>query len=310
MSHSHNHTHGHDHGHAHGAIAYDRIFRWGVGLNLVFVAVEAAVGLRLESLALLADAGHNLSDVLGLVLAWVAHYLGQKAPTPRYTYGWRRSSILAALLNSGLLLLAMGAIAWEAIQRLQSPSPIPGVILMVVAGIGIVINGLTAWLFMAGRHSDLNLRGAFLHMAADTLVSLGVVLTGLAITLTGWLWVDPVISLVIVVVVVVGTWDLLQRSLSLSLDGVPSHIEPRAVQQLLAELPGVAQVHDLHIWAMSTTEVALTAHLVMPAGHPGDRALAAIAHQLQHHFAIHHTTLQVETGDPAVACPLASHDQV
>jgi cobalt-zinc-cadmium efflux system protein len=286
------------------------VFAWGVGLNVAFVLLEAGVGLALNSLALLADAGHNLSDVMGLIMAWGAHYLSQRSPTPQYTYGWRRSSILAALVNSGLLLLAMGAIAWEALQRLQTPSPLSGWVLVGVAGAGIVINGLTALLFMAGRHEDLNLRGAFLHMVADALVSLGVVLTGVAIALTGWLWVDPVISLVIVVVVVTGTWDLLRRALRLSLDGVPRHIQPEMVRQFLQEWPGVSQVHDLHIWAMSTTEVALTAHLVMPQGHPGDRTLADIAHQLQHQFTIHHSTLQIETGDPTVACPLAVQGQV
>jgi cobalt-zinc-cadmium efflux system protein len=304
------HTHADHAHHAHAPTHYNRIFLVGIGLNVGFVLVEATVGLRLNSLGLLADAGHNLSDVLSLVLAWGAHTLGQRPPTARYTYGLRRSSILAAVVNGIILMGAMGAIAWEAFQRLQSPTEVPGLGLIVVAGIGIVINGFTAWLFMAGRDRDLNLQGAFLHMAADALISLGVVLAGIAILTTGWLWFDPVISLVIVAVVVVGTWHLLQGALNLALDAVPAHIQPQAVRLLLAKLPGVAQVHDLHIWAMSTTEVALTAHLVMPEGHPGDRFLSATSHQLQETFGIHHTTLQIELGDGHQPCHLASDHQV
>lgn len=306
------HHHSHDaHGHHHAAPThYNRIFMVGVGLNVIFVAIEAAFGLGLRSLALLADAGHNLSDVLGLLLAWGAHRLAQRPPSLRYTYGWRRSSILAALLNGVLLLLAMGAIAWEALQRLWSPLPVAGLALVAVAGVGILINGFTAWLFMAGRHHDLNLRGAFLHMAADTLVSVGVVVAGLAIWLTGWRWFDPVISLIIIAVVVVGTGHLLRGALAIALDGVPANIEPLAVRQFLQDLPQVKAVHDLHIWAMSTTEVALTAHLVMPTGHPGDRFLAHASHTLATRFGIHHATLQIELGNADHPCPLAADSEV
>lgn len=305
-------VHPHSHGaHHHGAPAsYNRIFVIGVVLNVVFVAVEATSGLLLGSLALLADAGHNLGDVLGLLLAWGGHLLAQRPPSSRFTYGLRRSSILAAVVNGVILLAAMGAISWEAIQRFWEPSAVPGGLLIAIAGIGIVINGFTAWLFMGGRQHDLNLRGAFWHMAADTLVSVGVVLAGIAILLTGWLWFDPVISLVIVAVVVVGTWQLLQGALSLALDAVPAEIEPRAVKQFLRDLPQVQQVHDLHIWAMSTTEVALTAHLVMPQGHPGDRFLVDTSHQLEHTFGIHHATLQIELGDSETPCHLEAEHRV
>ncbi|WRH67734.1 MAG: cation diffusion facilitator family transporter [Planktothrix sp. GU0601_MAG3] len=219
------HHHSHDHSHSHAPKTYNRAFQIGIGLNIGFVLIEVGFGLITQSLALLADAGHNLSDVLGLLLAWGASYLGQRPPNQTYTYGWRRSSILAALLNGILLLLAMGAITWEALRRLQEPTPVPGTTLIWVAGVGVVINTLTALLFVSGGKKDINIRGAFLHMAADALVSLGVVFAGIAILLTGWLWFDPVISLVIVVVIVVGTWNLLRDALGLILDRVPKHIE-------------------------------------------------------------------------------------
>jgi cobalt-zinc-cadmium efflux system protein len=209
-----------------------------------------------------------------------------------------------------LLLLAVGGIAWEALRRLQNPTPVPGITLIWVAGVGVVINTLTALLFFSGGKQDLNIRGAFLHMAADALVSVGVVLAGAAMLLTGWLWFDPAISLVIVIVIVVGTWNLLRDALGLILDRVPKHIQPLAVRTLLKELPGVAQVHDLHIWAMSTTETALTAHLVMPAGCPGDAFLAQASEELHHHFDIDHATLQVETGDVQYPCRLESDYRV
>lgn len=259
----------HSHGHAHGTGNYNRAFAIGIALNLGFVVVEATYGILAHSIALLADAGHNSSDVLSLVLAWGASVLTRRQPFRRYTYGLRGSSILISLLNAMLLLLAMGAIAWEAVQRFHQPSAVAGGTVIGVAAVGIVINTVTALLFMSGRKQDLNLKGAFLHMAADAGVSLGVVLVGFAIVFTGWLWLDPVVSLMIVVVVVIGTWQLLKDSLELALNAVPQGIEPLAVRTYLAERPGVTQVHDLHLWGMSTTETALTAHLVVPSGHPG-----------------------------------------
>lgn len=303
MVHNHNHGHGH-HGHQHGPADYSRAFAIGTALNLGFVLIEAIYGITAHSVALLADAGHNLSDVLSLVLAWGASVLTRRQPSHRYTYGLRRSSILVALLNAIVLLVAMGGITWEAIQRFRDPGPVAGGTVIGVATVGIAINTLTALMFLSGRKRDLNIRGAFLHMAADAVVSLGVVLAGIAIVTTGWLWFDPVVSLVIVAVVVVGTWQLLQDSVNLALDGVPEGIEPLAVRTYLAELPNVAQVHDLHIWAMSTTETALTAHLVIPAGYPGDAFLARTCKELHDKFGIEHTTLQVETGDPSHPCSL------
>lgn len=293
---AHNHGHGH-HSHSHGAPNYSRAFVAGITLNVGFVIVEAVFGFLTNSLALIADAGHNLSDVLGLLLAWGASWLVRRRPTPRYTYGFRRSSILAALLNASFLLIAMGAIATEAIQRFFHPTPVNGSTVIGVALVGIVINGVTAWMFMSGRERDLNIKGAFLHMAADALVSLGVVLAGIAILTTGWLWFDPVVSLIIVTVIVVGTWNLLRDSVNLALDAVPEGIESRAVRTYLSELPGVVGVHDLHIWAMSTTETALTAHLIMPVGRPDDAFLSRISMELHDNFGIEHTTIQIETGN-------------
>lgn len=287
----------HHHGHSHAPANYNRAFIIGIILNIGFVLVEAGFGFLTNSLALLADAGHNLSDVLGLLLAFGATWLTRRRPTPRYTYGLRRSSIMAALFNACFLLVAMGAIALESIQRLNNPTPVSGNIVIGVALVGIVINGITAWLFMSGREQDLNIKGAFLHMAADALVSAGVVLAGIAILTTGWLWFDPVVSLIIVVVIVVGTWNLLRDSLNLALDAVPEGIEPQAVRTYLSELSGVVGVHDLHIWAMSTTETALTAHLVMLTGNPGDGFLSRISMELHDNFGIEHTTIQIETGN-------------
>ncbi|HEY9725923.1 MAG TPA: cation diffusion facilitator family transporter [Chroococcales cyanobacterium] len=292
------HDHGHQHhGHSHAPANYNRAFVVGIALNVGFVGVEAVFGILTNSLALIADAGHNLSDVLGLVLAFVASWLVRRRPTQRYTYGFRRSSILAALLNAIFLLIAMGAIAWEAIKRFNHPPAISGSTVIGVALVGIVINGITALMFMSGRERDLNIKGAFLHMAADALVSLGVVLAGIAILTTGWLWFDPVVSLIIVSVIVVGTWNLLRDSVNLALDAVPEGIEPSAVRTYLEELPGVVEVHDLHIWAMSTTETALTAHLVMLTGNPGDAFLSRISMELHDNFGIEHTTIQVEMGN-------------
>lgn len=283
----------HDHNHAGANFAnFNSAFAIGITLNLAFVAVEAYFGWKVNSLALLADAGHNLSDVAGLVLAWAGALAGRLRPNARHTYGWKRASILAAFANALLLLVAMGSLAWEALQRLGSPAPIEGVTIMVVAGIGIVINTATALLFMRGRKGDLNIRGAFLHMAADALVSAGVVVAGALALAFGWAWIDPMVGLVIAAVIVVGTASLFKGSLHLLFDGVPDQIDLRAVQALLEALPGVDRVHDLHIWAMGTTEIAMTAHLVMPEGPADDAFLQDATRQLHERFKIEHVTLQ------------------
>lgn len=303
-------AHSHNHGHSHEPTSYNRAFIISVALNTGFVIIEAVYGIFANSLALLADAGHNLSDVLGLLFAWGASILARRLPTPRRTYGLRRSSILAALLNAILLLVASGAIAWEAIRRFVEPSPVSGGTIIGVAAVGIVINTVSALMFMSGRENDLNIRGAFLHLVADAVVSLGAVLAGIAIVTTGWLWFDPVISLIIVVVIVVGTWQLLQESINLVTDAVPAGIEPLAVRTYLTELPGVTGVHDLHIWGMSTTETALTVHLIMPDGHPGDAFLVEVNKELHDHFSIEHTTIQIEFGNPNYPCVLANEGVV
>lgn len=290
----HGHSHA-GHGHAHHPPAdYGRAFLIGTVLNLGFVAVEAGYGLLSGSVALLADAGHNLSDVLGLLLAWGAATLSKREPSANFTYGLRRSSILSALFNAVFLLVATGAIAFEAIRRLGDPQPVAGGTVMAVAAVGILINGITAWLFARGGSHDINIRGAFLHMAADAAVSAGVVVSGLLILRTGWLWIDPVTSLLIVAIILAGTWGLLRRSVNMALDRVPEHIPPAAVFAELEALPGVTRVHDLHIWSLSTTEVALTCHLVMPGGCPGDRFLGDAADRLHERFGIGHSTIQVE----------------
>jgi cobalt-zinc-cadmium efflux system protein len=308
----HNQSHGHAHGvggHVHAPASFGTAFAIGIGLNSAFVVVEAIYGYSSGSMALVADAGHNLSDVLGLMAAWTAAILSKRAPSPRFTYGLRGSSILAALFNAVFLLVAVGAIAWEAIQRLLVPEPVGGVTVMVVAGIGIVINGVTAWLFASGRKGDLNIRGAYLHMVADAAVSAGVVIAGLIILLTGWNWLDPAVSLVISGVIVWGTWSLLRDSTAMSLSAVPRGIDPRAVRDYLERCSGVVQVHDLHIWPMSTTEVALTCHLVIPAGSPGDTWLMEVARRLHRDFGIEHATIQVEN-DPNSPCALAPDHMV
>ncbi len=304
------HHHGHHQAHAPQA-GHGRAFAIGIALNLAFVAIEAGYGFWADSMALLSDAGHNLSDVLGLAIAWGAALLARRGPTERFTYGLRSSSILAALFNALLLLVAVGGIVWESLQRLIEPAPVAAGTIMIVAGIGIVVNGFTAFLFMRGQH-DLNVRGAFLHMVADAAVSLGVVLGGLVILWTGATWIDPVLSLVIAAVIVWGTWGLLRQSLTLSLHGVPSGIAVSQVRKALEQLPGVARVHHLHVWAMSTTETALTAHLVMPNGHPGDRFLMEAQKELKEHFDIGHSTLQIELHKPGPhdhgpECPLEGH---
>jgi cobalt-zinc-cadmium efflux system protein len=299
------HDHHHDHGHGHAPPHdFGPAFAIGIALNLVYVAAEAGFGLLSGSMALLADAGHNLSDVLGLALAWGGLRLAQRPATPRFTYGLKRSGILAALANAVLLFIACGAIAVEAVQRLITPQPVPGLTVMAVAAVGIVVNGVTAWLFARGRKGDVNIRGAYLHMLADAGVSAAVVISGLLIWKTGLERIDPIMSLIVVAVILKGTWGLLTESVALALDAVPSNIDSAAVAGFLKSRPGVTQVHDLHIWPMGTTEVALTAHLVIPAGHPGDEALKALAHDLDHDFGISHATLQVETG--AVDCGRAA----
>jgi cobalt-zinc-cadmium efflux system protein len=309
MSHDHDHQHhGHHHGHGHHhhpVPGHGRAFALAIGVNAAFVAIEFFYGFIANSTALMADAGHNLSDVLGLVLAWGAAVLAKTAPSARYTYGLRSSSILAALANALLLLLACGAIAWEAAQRFAAPPAVEGITVSVVAAIGVAVNGFSAWLFMAGSKGDLNIRGAYLHMMADAAISLGVVVSGLVIMGTGWTWLDPAVSLVIVLVIVVGTWSLLRESTGLIMAGVPDSIDATEIQGFLAARPGVAEVHDVHIWAISTTETALTAHLVMPGGYPGDRAIDDIVAQLRQDFAIHHCTLQVEEGTTTHGCALA-----
>lgn len=296
---------GHSHGpggHSHAPASFGRAFAIGIGLNTAFVIIEAGYGFASNSLALVADAGHNLSDVLGLVVAWIAATLAKRTPTPRFSYGLRSASIMAALFNAIFLLIAIGMITSEAIQRFSEPQPVAGFTVMVVAGIGVLINGFTALLFMSGRKGDINIKGAYLHMVADAGVSAAVVLAGVLVIYTGWQWLDPVVSLVIAAVIAVGTWGLLRDSVILSLDATPPGIDPDAVSSFLASQPGVVEIHDLHIWPMSTTETALTAHLVMPGGHPGDRAMQLIAEELEIRFAIAHPTIQIEleTG----ACPL------
>lgn len=313
--HGHDHAHGHHHdhhhgpGHTHAPADFGRAFAIGITLNIVFVAVEAVFGLAANSMALIADAGHNLSDVLSLAIAWAAVGLARRPPTPRYTYGLMGSSILAALFNAVILLIAVGAIGWEAILRLLAPAPVASTTMMIVAGIGIVINAVTAWLFASGSHNDLNIRGAYLHMAADAAVSAGVVVAGLAILFTGWEWLDPVMSLVIVAVITWGTWGLLRESVAMSLKAVPAHIDAERVRSYLGELEGVTAIHDLHIWPMSTTETALTVHLVMPNGHPGDRFIMDTAKTIGERFGICHSTIQIET-DPRTECALAPERQI
>ena len=299
-SHAHHH-HGH---HDHGGVAqggdFGRAFVISIVLNIAFVAVEAVAGLIGNSMALLADAGHNLSDVLGLALAWAAHLLSRRPPTPRFTYGLQGSSILAALGNAVLLMVACGAIGWEAVRRIANPPDVMGGTMIAVAALGILINAATAMLFARGRRGDLNIRGAFLHMVADALVSAGVVVAGLLVLFTGLEWIDPVTSLAIVAVIVLGTWGLLRDSLGLALNAVPQAIDVESVSNELSRLQGVSAVHHIHIWPMSTTASALTAHLVMPGGHPGDAFLAEVAHIIEHKFGIGHATFQVEFGDQCV----------
>lgn len=307
VNNKHDHSH---HDHTHAPANYNRAFAAGIALNVIFVVVESLYGYISHSLALMADAGHNLSDVLGLLIAWGATHLATRKPSGPYTYGFKGSSILAAMANAVLLLVAVGGIAWEAIQRFSDPHPVSASTVMVVAGVGILINGITALLFMSGRKHDLNLKGAYLHMLSDAVVSVGVVVAGLIIGLTGYNWIDPIVSLVIGGVIVWGTWSLLVDSIKLALNAVPGTIDIEAVKAFLQKRPAVTEVHDVHIWGMSTTETALTAHIVVPGRHPGDQFLHDLCHELEHNFGIHHSTVQIEIADTKKTCALAPDDVV
>jgi cobalt-zinc-cadmium efflux system protein len=311
--HDHANDHGHDHGHSHAAHGghghshapanFDSAFLIGISLNVGFVVLEAIYGFAANSMALLADAGHNLSDVFGLLMAWGAAAAGKRAASARFTYGLRKSSVLAALFNAVFLLVAVGAIGVEAVRRFGEPQPVASTTVMVVAALGILVNGATALMFARGRAGDINIRGAYLHMASDAAVSAGVVVSGFIISRTGWAWLDPVTSLAIVAVIVFGTWGLLRDSVTMAMDAVPPSIDPAAVKGALSSLDGVARVHDLHIWPMSTTESALTAHLVTPGGQPGDAFLRDVCAMLRTRFGIEHATIQVEIDEGA--CTLA-----
>jgi len=301
------HDHGHgEHAHSHAPVNFNRAFAVGIALNAGFVAIEAFFGWQINSLALLADAGHNLSDVAGLVLAWAGTLAVKLKPDARHTYGFKRATILAAFANALLLLLAMGGLTWEAVGRLGAPQAdlqAQGATIMVVAGVGIVINSLTAWLFMRGGSDDLNIRGAFLHMAADALVSAGVVVAGALTLWLGWVWLDPMASLVIAAVILWSTWSLFTQSLHLLFDGVPASVDVQQVRALLLGLPGVADVHDLHVWAMGTRHIALTAHVVTEAADTA-ALLHSAEEELHHRFDIRHVTLQLETPAYARLCGL------
>lgn len=303
--HHRDHDHAHAHAHSHAPRDFGRAFAIGTALNLGFVVVEAVYGVLAGSMALLADAGHNASDVLGLLIAWAAATLGRRAPKGRYTYGFRSSTILAALVNALLLIIAIVVIAGEAIRRFGDPAPVAGDTVMVVAGIGIVVNTATALMFMARRRQDININGAFLHMAADAAVSAGVVVAGFLILRTGARWIDPVTSLVIVAVIAASTWGLLRDSVAMSLHAAPAGVDPEAIADFLRAESGVEDIHDLHVWPMSTTETALTVHLLVPGGYPGDAFTANLAATLKQRFDIDHTTIQIET-DSSTPCELES----
>ncbi|WP_321800195.1 cation diffusion facilitator family transporter [Caballeronia sp. J97] len=311
--HAHGHEHGHSHDHGHGHHHHHhapqegqgRTFALAVGLNVLIVVVQAVYGFLAHSTALLADAGHNLSDVLGLLLAWAAVWLGKREPNARYTFGLGSSSILASLANAALLLFACGAIVLEAIQRLLNPAPVAGFDVFVVATLGMIVNGFSAWLFMRGSKDDLNVRGAFLHMAADAAISAAVAVSGLIIMFTGASWLDPVMSLIVVSVIVYGTWGLGRDAMRLAMAAVPPSVDMSRIELYLKQLPGVRDVHDLHVWALSTTENALTVHLVMPEGHPGDAFVQGVVTTLRRDYAMHHATVQVEFGEACHACVLS-----
>ena len=311
LAHDHHaHHHGNAREHAHAPFDYGRAFAVGIALNLAYVAAEAGFGVVSGSLALLADAGHNLGDVLGLALSWGAAVLSRRGPTQRFTYGFRSSSILAALANAIVLLVVIGGIAWEALWRLSHPVVVAGGTIAWVASIGILVNGATALIFVSHRTRELNVRSAVVHMAADAAVSAGVVAAGILIALTGLPWLDPAVSLIVSAVIVYSTWDLIKHAMSLALDAVPEGVDATAVRAHLAALPGVAAIHDLHIWGMSTTETALTCHLVMPGGHPGDAALGQLGRELDERFGIHHATIQIELADTDEICALTPESVV
>lgn len=301
--------HSHGHGHSHAPKDFGLAFAVGVSLNTGFVIVEAVYGFLSNSMALLADAGHNFSDVLGLLIAWGATILARRKPGGRYSYGLRSSSIVAALINALFLIVAISIISFEAIQRFSEPASVAGKTVIVVAAIGIVINTATALMFMRGSKGDINIRGAFLHMAADAAVSAGVVVAGFVILGTGWTWIDPTVSLAIVAVIAIGTWGLLRDSVNMSLHAIPPGVDQDAVADFLKARPGVAAIHDLHIWSMSTTETALTVHLVIPAGFPGNTFNVDLARELKSQFAIDHPTVQIET-QAAADCALEPDDVV
>ncbi len=292
------------HNHSHETGNYSRAFAIGIALNVVFVAIEAGYGITADSMALIADAGHNLSDVISLLLAWGASVLASKQPTQNRTFGFRRATILASLTSAILLLVALGGIVWETLGRLSTPRPVEGMTIIIVAGIGVIINSATALLFISGQKHDLNIRGAYLHMAADAGVSLGVVVAGMAIMVTGWLWLDPAISLVIVAVILVGTWNLLQDSINLSIDAVPQGIDMSAIKDYLTKMTNIAEIHDLHVWALSTTETALTVHLVADNDLIDNNLLREVQQHLHDNFGIEHTTIQVEKKDTENGCML------
>lgn len=296
--------HHHHHSHSHEPRNYNRAFAIGISLNVIFVIVEFVYGTLANSLALIADAGHNLSDVMSLVLAWGASRLAQSQPTLKRTYGLRRATILASLASAFLLLLALGGIAWEALGRLSNPKQITGTVVIMVAAIGVVINAVTAYLFFHDQKHDLNIKAAYLHMAADTVVSLGVVLAGLIILVTGWLWVDPVVSLVVVSVILIGTWGLLQDSINLSMDAVPEGIDLADIKNYLISIDSIIDVHDLHVWALSTTENALTVHLISSDDKINNDRLHRLQHHLQQEFGISHVTVQIENNTEANSCNL------
>jgi cobalt-zinc-cadmium efflux system protein len=298
----HDDTCGHGHSHLLPAAGFDRAMRWGVGLNLAFVAAELAAGFQASSLALLADAGHNAGDVVGLLLAWGASWLARRPPSRKFTWGLRRATIYAALANAVLLLTACGAILWEAVHRLQAPAAVAGTTVIAVAALGVVINTLTALLFLRGRR-DANVRGAFLHMAADAAISAGVVAAGIAMLVTGWAWIDPAVSILVTLAIVWGTWSLFREGLELALDAVPRGVDPGAIAAALEALPGVAEVHDLHVWGASTSETSLTAHLVVPDASAHGRVLAAAGDLVRARFEVAHVTLQLEDQAAAAACP-------